>query len=64
MGAVINWMAYVWLVTSEVLEELIFNAGDFFRRIAFNAGDREQAPKVETRIYTRQTSIAKATDTI
>ena len=64
MGAVINWMAYVWLVTSEVLEELIFNAGDFFRGISFNAGYREQAPKVETRIYTRQTSIVKATDTL
>ena len=64
MGAVINWMAYVWLVTGEVLEELIFNAGDFFRRIAFNAGDREQAPKVETRMYTRPSSTANAIDTI
>jgi len=64
IGAAINWIAYVWLVTSEVLEELVFNAGDFFRRIAFNAGAREQTPKVESRMYTRSSSTAKATDTI
>ncbi|MBM3157183.1 MAG: hypothetical protein FJ004_07835 [Chloroflexi bacterium] len=64
MGAIINRMAYAWLVTSEVFEELVFNASDFFRRIAYDVGAREQAPKHESRIYTRQTSTAKATDAI
>jgi hypothetical protein len=64
MGAMINWMAYVWLVTSEVLEELIFNAGDFFRRITYGFGSKEQAPKIESRMYTRSSPAAKVTDTI
>ena len=64
MGALINWMAYVWLVTSEVLEELIFNTGDFLRRIAYEIGAKEQAPKVESRMYTRPSSAANAIDTI
>lgn len=64
MGAVINWMAYAWLVTSEVFEELVFNAGDFFRQIAFQMGTKERAPKIESRIYTRPSSTAKATDAI
>jgi hypothetical protein len=64
MGAMINWLAYVWLITSEVFEEIVFNAGDFFRRIAFAAGAREQAPKIESRMYTHPSSTAKATDTI
>ncbi len=64
MGAAINWMAYVWLVTSEVFEELVFNTGDFFRRTAFQIGTREQSPKIESRMYTRPSSTAKATDAI
>jgi hypothetical protein len=64
MGAVINWIAYVWLVTSEILEELVFNAGDFFRRIAYDARAGEQATKHESRIYTRPSSTAKVTDTV
>ena len=64
MGAMINWMAYVWLVTSEVFEELVFNAGDFFRRIAFQTGTMERAPKIESRMYTHPSSTAKVTDTV
>ena len=64
MGAMINWMAYAWLVTSEVFEEMVFNTGDFFRRIAYDAGAREQAPKIESRVYTSPSSTAKVTDTV
>jgi hypothetical protein len=64
MGVAINWLAYVWLVTSEVFEEMLFSVGDFFRRIAFEIGTREQAHQNERRIYTRPISTAKATDTV
>lgn len=64
MGAAINWMAYVWLITSEVFEEMLFSAGDFFGRIAFEIRTREQAHQDERRIYTRPASTAKATDTV
>lgn len=64
MGAIINRMAYAWLVTSEVFEELVFNTCDFFRRIAYDVGDRERNPKAESRIYTRPSSTAKVTDTV
>ncbi len=64
MGAAINWMAYVWLITSEVFEELVFSIGDLFRRIAFEIGTREQAHQDERRMYARPASTARATDTV
>lgn len=56
-------MAYAWLVTSEVLEELVFSIGDFVRRIAFEVGLWEQAHQNERRIHARPISTAVATDT-
>jgi len=62
---VINWLAYVWLAISEAFEEICYVAvGDSFRGIVSAAETRQQAPKVEPRMYIRQTSTAKATDTI
>jgi len=65
VGGVINRMAYIWLVTTEAFEEICYVAiGDFARGIVSAAETRQQAQKVEPRMYTRQTSTAKATDTI
>jgi len=65
VGGVINRMAYIWLVTTEAFEEICYVAiGDFARGIVSAAETRQQAPKVEPRMYIRQTSTAKATDTI
>jgi len=65
VGGVINRMAYIWLVTSEAFEEICYvGVGDSVRGIVSAAETRQQAPKVEPRMYTRQTSTAKATDTI
>jgi hypothetical protein len=65
VGGVINRMAYIWLVTSEAFEEICYVAiGAFVRGIISAAETRQQAPKVEPLMYIRQTSTAKATDTI
>ena len=65
VGGVINRMAYIWLVTSEAFEEICYvTISDFARGIVSAAETRQQAQKVEPRMYTRQTSTAKATDTI
>ena len=65
VGGVINRMAYIWLVTSEAFEEICYVAiGAFARRIVSAAETKQQAPKVEPRMHIRQTSTAKATDTI
>jgi len=67
MGGVISWLAYVWLVTTEVVEEMFYLAiGDFFRRFIATAEFREESPKVERRVLSRQnpTTAVEATDTI
>jgi hypothetical protein len=62
---VINWLAYIWLVSSEAFEEICYaTIGDSVRGIVSAAETKRQAPKVEPRMYIRQTSTAKATDTI
>lgn len=62
---VINWLAYIWLVSSEAFEEICYaTIGNSVRGIVSAAETRQQAPKVEPRMYIRQTSTAKATDTI
>jgi hypothetical protein len=66
VGGVINWLAYVWLVTSEAFEEICYVAvGDSVRGIVSAAETRQQAPKVEPRKFSRQstTVAAKATPT-
>ena len=65
VGGVINRMAYIWLVSSEAFEEICYaTIGDSVRGIVSAAETRQQAPKVEPRMYIHQTSTAKATDTI
>jgi hypothetical protein len=65
VGGVINWIVYVWLVSSEAFEEICYaTIGDSVRGIVSAAETRQHAPKVEPRMYIRQTSTAKATDTI
>lgn len=61
MGGLINWLAYVWLITSEMAEELFYmTIGDSFRRFISSVELREQAPRMERKTLTRQ----KATDTV
>ena len=67
MGGVISWLAYIWLVTTEVVEELFYlTIGDFFRRFIATAEFREESPKVERRMLSCQkpTTAVKVTDTI
>jgi hypothetical protein len=64
-GGVINWMAYVWLVTSETFEEICYVAiGDSFRGIVSRAETRQHAPKAESRTISRQSTTAKVADTL
>lgn len=67
MGGVISWLAYVWLVTTEMVEELFYlTIGDFLRRFIATAEFREESPKVERRLLSRQnpTTVVKVTDMI
>jgi len=65
MGGIINWMAYMWLITSETLEELFFgNVGDFLRRFTYAAETREKAPRVESRTLPHQKPLSNATNTV
>jgi hypothetical protein len=65
MGKAINWMAYMWLITSETIEELFYRSiGDFFRRFTCDVETRERAMKAEPRIFTCQDTAAEAPDTI
>jgi hypothetical protein len=64
VGGVINWMAYIWLVTSEAFEEIYYVAiGDSVRGIVSAAETRQHAPKVEPRTLSRQNTTAKVADT-
>ena len=65
VGGVINWLAYVWLVTSESFEEICFAAiGDSVRGIVSAAETRKYAPKVGQRPLSRRSTTAKVADTL
>jgi hypothetical protein len=65
VGGVINWLAYVWLVTSEALEEVFYGTiGDSVRGIFSEVEVRQHAPKVERRTLSRQDTTAKVADTL
>jgi len=64
-GGVINWLAYVWLVTSETFEEIYYaKIGDSIRGIISAAETRQHAPKAGQRAYSRQNTTAKIADTL
>jgi len=65
VGGVINWLAYVWLVTSEAFEEICYTTiGDSIRGIVSAAETRQYTPKVEQRTLSRQSTPAKVADTL
>jgi len=65
IGGVINWLAYVWLVTSEAFEEICYaTIGDSIRDIVSAAETRQHSPKVELRTLSRQSNAAKVAHTI
>ncbi len=64
IGGVINWTAYIWLVTTEALEEVFYVAiGDSVRGIVSAAETRQYAPKVGPRAASRQNTASKVADT-
>jgi hypothetical protein len=65
VGGVINWLAYVWLATSETFEEICHAAiGDSVRGIVSAAETRRYAPKAESRTLSRQSTTTKIADTL
>ena len=63
IGGIINWFAYVRLVTSEVFEEIFYaKIGDTVRGIVSAAETRQYSPKVENRTLPAQGTAAKAAD--
>lgn len=65
IGGVINWMAYIWLITTEAFEEVFYVAtGDSVRGIISAAETRQHASKVESRTLSRQSTTAKVADTL
>jgi len=65
IGGVINWVAYIWLGTTEAFEEVFYVAiGDSVRGIASAAETRQHASKVESRTLSRQSTTAKVADTL
>ena len=65
VGAMINWLAYIWLVTSEALEEMFYGTiGDSLRGIFSKVETRQHAAKVEPRILSRPNTAAKVADTL
>ncbi len=65
VGGVINWLAYVWLVTGEAFEEICYAAiGDSVRGIVSAAETRQHNPKAEPRTLSRQSTTAKVADTL
>ena len=66
MGGFISWLAYIWLIISETLEEWSYLAvSDSLRRFVYTAQPREPYHrKIEQNIRPRQTNPAKAADTI
>jgi hypothetical protein len=46
VGGVVNWLAYVWLVTSEAFDEICHaTIGDSLRGIVSEAETRKYAPR-------------------
>ena len=65
VGGVINWLAYIWLVTSETFEEICYaTIGDSVRGIVAAAETRQRTPKVERRTLSRQSTAAKVAHTL
>jgi hypothetical protein len=65
IGGVINWMADIWLVTTEAFEEVFYVAiGDPVRGIVSAAETRQHNPKAELRTLSRQSTTAKVADTL
>jgi hypothetical protein len=65
VGGVINWMAYIWLVTSEAFEEMFYGTiGDSVRGIFSEVETRQRAPKVEPHTLPCQDTRAKAANTL
>ena len=63
VGGVINWLAYVWLVTSESFEEICFaSVGDSMRGIVSAADIRRQTSRADRRTPSYQNSAAKVTN--
>ena len=59
-GGVINWLAYIWLVTSETSEEICHaTVGDSIRGIVSASETRQYAPKVEQRTLSRQSTTVR-----
>jgi hypothetical protein len=59
IGGVINWLAYVWLVTTETLEEGFHAAiGDSVRGIFSAAETRQYGLKMEPRTTNTTTKVA------
>jgi hypothetical protein len=64
IGGAINWMAYIWLVTTEALEEISYIiVGDSIRGIISAAESRRYALKIERRATPRQNNAAEVADT-
>jgi len=65
VGGVINWLAYVRLVTSETFEEICYGAiGDPLRGIVSAAESRRYTPKAEQRTLSPRSTAAKVADTL
>jgi len=65
VGGVINWLAYIWLVTTETFEEICYVAiGDSVRGIFSAAETRQYSPKAESRTFLCQNSTAKVADIV
>jgi hypothetical protein len=65
VGGVINWLAYIWLVTSETFEEICYaTIGDSIGGIVSAAETRQHTPKVERRTLSRQSTTAKVAHTL
>ena len=64
VGGVINWLAYIWLVTSEAFEEIGYaTIGDSLRGIVSAAETREQFFRAERRRPSYQSAAAKVAHT-
>jgi hypothetical protein len=60
VGGVINWLAYVWLVTSEAFEEICYaTISDSIRGIVSAGETRRYSPRVERRTLSSQSTTAK-----
>jgi len=59
VGGVINWLAYIWLITSETFEEIsLATIGDSLRGIVSAAETRKYTPNVEQRTFSPRSTAA------